>query len=314
LTAALSVEDASRIKFVHGSVNDVEACRTLVARADTGYHIASALSGSAAALFTSNVVATRVLLQAVREYACRRFVLVSSIAVYGTDGLAKNAVLDENSALDTRPHMRDPYAFSKIIQEQVCWAAFTEWQLPLVVVRPGIIYGPGRECLTVRVGLKVGPLLVRMGGRQSLPYTYVDNCAEGVVLAGLVDGINGAAFNIVDDVLPTGRQLVREYQRRVGRIASIGIPLWAVRPLSRMYTAYSNFSRGQLPPILTPYRAVAQWNSFTYPNAKAKALLRWTSRVPLAEGLHRALGPVKNSSTQYSGTDTPLPSRTPSST
>ena len=42
-----------------------------------------------------------------------------------------------------------------------------------------------------RVGLRVGKWLVRMGGGQILPYTYVDNCARAVCLAATVTGIEG---------------------------------------------------------------------------------------------------------------------------
>ena len=294
LTASLPAADAERVKFVSGSLGDLEACRALVRTGPIGYHIASSLSGSAAALFSANVVAMRILLRAIREQEHKRFVLVSSMAVYGTDHLPKGAVLDETCPLDPAPHLRDPYAFSKIAQEEVCWSARKEWQLPLTVVRPGIIYGPSREFLSTRVGLKVGPLLVRMGGRQPLPYTYVDNCAEAVMLAGIVEGIEGEAFNVVDDVLPTGRQLVREQRRQVGPVPSVTLPLWMVAPLSRWYTSYAIYSQGQLPPILTPYRASALWNSLQYSNAKAKTRLNWSIRVPLDEGLRMTLQSQKS--------------------
>src|SRR5436190_15864702 len=117
LEGSLSPDAASRVTFVFGSLNDPEACRALAASAPIGYPIASSLGGSAAALFSANVVATRTLLQAARASACRRFVLVSSMSVYGTYHLPKKTVLDEGCPLDTAPQDRDPYAFSKIVQE-----------------------------------------------------------------------------------------------------------------------------------------------------------------------------------------------------
>lgn len=286
---SLPSESASRVKFVFGSLGDADACRALAASAPIGYHIASALTGSAAALFGANVLATRELLRAVRASQCQRFVLVSSMAVYGTYELPKDTVLDERCALDPLPQRRDPYAFSKIAQEQVCWAARTEWNLPLVVVRPGIIYGPGRDFLSARVGLKVGALMVRMGGRQRLPYTFVDNCADAVMLAGTEPNVEGESFNVVDDELPTGRELLRERQRCLGRLATIPVPLWAVAPLARCYTAYAKYSKYQVPSVLTPYRAAAQWNALRYSNAKARTRLNWTCRTPLADGLRLTL-------------------------
>ena len=289
LAGSLRPDAAPRVTFVFGSLNDPEVCHALAASAPIGYHLASALSGSAASLFSANVVATRTLLHAVRGSGCRRFVLVSSMAVYGTYQLPRNAVLDEGCPLDPMPQQRDPYAFSKIVQEQVCWSAHAEWNLPLVVVRPGMIYGPGRDLLSARVGLKVGPLMVRLGGSQRLPYNYVDNCAEAVVLAGTQEGIEGESFNIVDDELPTGRELIRERRKHGARVPAIVVPLWAVMPMARCYTAYAKYSEGQLPSILTPYRASAQWNTLRYSNVKAKTRLNWTCRTSLSDGLRLTL-------------------------
>lgn len=127
---------------------DGESCRELVSKGTRGFNIASSLAGSAAALFSSNVIATRTLLAALRAHQCDRFVLVSSIAVYGTGHLRSTSVIDETCPLDPSPHLRDPYTFSKVVQEHVCWSARTDWNLPLVVIRPGNIYGPGRDVLT----------------------------------------------------------------------------------------------------------------------------------------------------------------------
>ncbi len=46
---------------------------------------------------------------------------------------------------------------------------------------------------------------MHMGGNGLLPLTYVDNCADAIVLAGLVAGVEGEVFNVVDDDLPRSR-------------------------------------------------------------------------------------------------------------
>jgi nucleoside-diphosphate-sugar epimerase len=130
-----------------------------------------------------------------------------------------------------------------------------------------------------------------MGGHQRLPYTYVDNCADALVRAATVAGIDGESFNIVDDELPTGAQLIRERRRRVGPIRTVVLPLWALTRLARVYTAYSKYSKGQLPPILTPYRVNASWNSLGYTNIKAKTRLGWNSSMSLDAGIQATLGP-----------------------
>jgi nucleoside-diphosphate-sugar epimerase len=107
------------------------------------------------------------------------------------------------------------------------------------------------------------------------------------VLAGTVPGIEGEAFNIVDDELPTGRQIVTLHRRSVGRVRALTMPRPAIGPLSRLCEWYHEASRGQLPAVLTPYKSDAQWKPLRYSNAKAKRHLGWSPEVGLDEGLKR---------------------------
>lgn len=185
-----------------GKLESDAFCRELLAGCDAVVHIAAPRTGSVSALFSNGVVPTRVLVNAAIDCGIRRFVLVSSLAVYGPQELVAGAVLDERCAVDGRPHLRDAYTFSKVVQEQVCWEAHHERGLPLVVIRPGVLFGPGRPVVTARVGLTVGSVLIQMGGRQQVPYCFVDNCARAVARAVDATAPEGMSFNIVDDALP----------------------------------------------------------------------------------------------------------------
>ena len=82
-------------------------------------------------------------------------------------------------------------------------------------IRPGAVYGPGKAEIPGRVGRDLSGLFLHMGGRNLIPFTYVDNCAEAIVLAGLVKGVDGEVFNVVDDDLPTSRKFLRMYKQNV---------------------------------------------------------------------------------------------------
>jgi nucleoside-diphosphate-sugar epimerase len=285
LRARLAPGTDQRLTFVQGTLDRIAQCAKAFEGVDVVFHVAAALKGSTPVLFLNNVIATRELISMVLQAQVKRLVLVSSLAVYGTSGLEDEDTIDEVRDLDPKPQLRDPYTYSKVVQEQVAWDASREKGLPLVVVRPGVIYGPGRECLVGRVGLKFGNFLIRMGGRQRMPFTYVDNCADALVLAGTKPGIEGQAFNIVDDNPPTARQLVRRYKQKVGPVRVAPVPHWAIVPLSRMCQRYHLWSRGQLPAVLTPYKSNAMWKALNYSNRKAKQLLGWKPAVSFDEGL-----------------------------
>ena len=99
--------------------------------------------------------------------------------------------------------------------------------------------------------------------------------------------MEGEAFNIVDDELPTGRQILELHRRSVGRIRVLTLPRPSIRALSRLSEWYHEASRGQLPAVLTRYKSDAQWKPLRYPNDKAKRLLGWSPEVGLDEGLER---------------------------
>ncbi len=61
---------------------------------------------------------------------------------------------------------------------------------------------------------RFGPFL-HFGGFNSIPFTYVDNCAEAIVLAGLVSGVEGEIFNVLDDDTPSSRQFLKMYKQNV---------------------------------------------------------------------------------------------------
>jgi len=231
------------------------------------------------------VVATRRLIALVPGSCVKRFVLVSSLGVYAAGQLRPGDALDESTPLDPEPHRRDPYSYSKIAQERVAWASHARGNLPLVVIRPGVIYGPGRGTLSARIGLRLGRVLMRVGGEQQVPYTYVDNCADAVALALTAPGLEGHAVNVVDDEPTTAREVLRRYRRDVGRLHVVPIPRSAIGGLSGLCEWYHGWSKGQLPAVLTRYRSAAQWGRLRYPNDNAKLRLGWSPIVSLAEGL-----------------------------
>lgn len=285
----LTDEQRRRLELQTGEFRDAGFLRRGLADCDVVYHVAAALGGSTSTLFLNTVLPTRQLLSAAEHARVGRFVLVSSLGVYGTMALRNWQQVDETCPIDPHPELRDPYTFSKVRQEIVAREFSQASGLPLVVVRPGVIYGEGRSLLTSRVGLNVGPLLVRMGGSHPLPYTYVDNCAEGLMQAGLVQGVEGETFNLVDDQPLSGHQLLRFIRKHGQRVRSVWVPGVCIQPLSYLYETYSWLTSGQLPPLITRYRSAAIWKPLRYSNAHAKHKLNWQLPISTEQALERTI-------------------------
>jgi len=279
----------AQLELCYGNLRSKSDCARIVADVSIVFHLAAGLKGSAAELFADSVVVSRNLLEALeaREgfpIEKTRVVLVSSFGVYGVVPLGRGARIDELTPLEAHPELRDPYSHSKLRQEQLFWEYQKKDRFELVVLRPGVIYGPGGGAFSSRVGLQIGPVFFHLGGSTLLPLTYVVNCAEAIVVAGTHPDSAGQAFNVHDDELITAFSYLREYKKHVKRIRSIRLPYFMTRILAWYLEGYHRRSQGQLPAIMTRYKVAAGWGGNKFGNAKLHAL-GWRQLVDTSEGM-----------------------------
>lgn len=256
------------------------------------YHLAAAMAGSPADMTMGTVVASKNLLEAIAQrkaegHAPPRVVLVSTFGVYGVAELPRGTIVDEETPLEANPALRDSYSATKLRQEQLFREYEQKLGLSLVVVRPGVIYGPGGGAMSSRVGLDVFGIFLNLGRNNRLPLTFVDNCAEAILAAGEA-GKDGDVYNVVDDDLPTCSEYLALFRRDVRDVLAVPVPYPAAQLLSRAVSWYSKYSRGQLPAVFTPYRTAATWGGNRFDNRKIKGL-GWKPRVPTQEALARTM-------------------------
>ena len=279
-----------RIEVLKGNLLSREDCEAASKDVALIFHLAAGIGEkSFPDAFLNSVVATRNLLDAsLRCARLRRFVLVSSFAVYSNCQKSMGRLLDESCPIEERPELRgEAYCFAKVKQEQVVTEYGKNHGIPYVLVRPGSVYGARKGEITGRVGIGTFGSYLHLGGSNTIPFTYVDNCAEAIVLAGLVEGVDDEAFNVVDDDLPSSRQFLRLYKKNAKQFKSIYVPHLISYVLCCMWEKYSQWSEGQLPPVFNRKRWHAEWKKTCYSNAKLKTRLGWTPKVPTAEGLRR---------------------------
>ena len=278
---------SSSLDIIKGNLLSRETCRIATEGVSVIYHLAAGVEKSYPGCFLNSVVTTRNLLEAaVSEPSLVRFVNVSSIALYSNERIRRGGLLDESSDLDTRLAERyEPYVYGKAKQDEILLEYAKKYRLPYVIVRPGVVFGPGKAKITDRVGSDTFGVFLHKGLSNMIPLTYVDNCAEAIVLAGLREGVDGQVFNIVDDDLPTSRQFLRRYKRDVRRFLSIPVPYTIWRAFCTLWERYSSWSGGQLPPAFNRRSCSIYWKGNTYSNRKAKDLLGWAPRTSMSDSL-----------------------------
>jgi nucleoside-diphosphate-sugar epimerase len=287
--AAAAKVPGARLEFVQANLTVPSEVARAVEGVDVIYHLAASLRGAAADMFLNTVIGSKHLLDAIAARPRTRVVLVSSFSVYGVAEEGRGALVDESTPLEPHPDRRDLYAHVKLREELLFRERAARDGFPLVIVRPGVIYGPGGSAFSSRVGLNLFGLFLSLGGDNLLPLSYVDNCAEAIALAGRTAPVTGepAVYNLVDDDLPTCRAYLAAYKKQVAPIRSVPVPYPFLALGSRLLARYNRWSRGQLPAIFTPYKAASTWGGNRFDNAKIKSL-GWRQLVPTEEGLRRA--------------------------
>lgn len=164
-------------------------------------------SGSWEEFEATNVTATGAVIRMATAAGASRIVHVSSLSVYAVPN--DGAVVREDDPYDEGAEERGCYARSKQAADRLAMTAIREGA-PVTILRPGLLYGPGRNAPLGRRVMGVGPfLLVLASPGYLLPLAYVDNVADGVVLALTADQAEGRAYTIVDAHVPQRQHLDR---------------------------------------------------------------------------------------------------------
>ncbi|MEM7272680.1 MAG: NAD(P)-dependent oxidoreductase [Actinomycetota bacterium] len=263
--------------------------------ADAVIHLAAAKAGDFATQFAGTVMATENLLGAMTEAGVGRLVAISTFSVYDYLNTRPGTLIDEQAPIDRSPALRDEYAQTKLLQEELYREFGASADTRLVILRPGMIYGE-HNLWHALLGAEFGPRFLRIGNSATLPLTYVENCAEAMVLAAERlgepdDPIDGEVINLVDDDLPTQRTYADLVAAAVETPPSIPIPWPVIRTAAGALKAGNQAllgGRAKFPGIAVPDRLHARFKPLRYTNAKAKRLLGWQPRYGLAEAIRRS--------------------------
>ena len=274
------------VEIVSGDLLSREDCRNAARNVSIIIHLAAGFDKSFAGAFMNSALTTRNLIEAFLEHGePKRFVNVSSFAVYSNLKMERGALLDEDSPLEDASQERyDAYGFGKLKQEQIVREYGKSQGLPYVIVRPGAVFGPGKLELSGRVGINTFGFFIHLGGSNELPLTFVDNCAEAIVLSGLKRGVDGEVFNVVDDERMTSREFLAA-RKGAKNFFSVSVP-YALADLGcRIWESYSKWSQGQLPPVFNRRRCAAEWKGNHYSNEKLRTRLGWKQKVKMSDAM-----------------------------
>jgi 2-alkyl-3-oxoalkanoate reductase len=281
---------ASGARLVHGDLDAQGALGELCRDADALLHLAAHVGdqGTLEQFERVNVEGTRNVVEAAAAGAVRRFVHLSSVAVYGRP--AQGRITEEWPT----KKIGLPYEDTKTEAERVAFRRGAVLGLEVAAVRPPIIYGPYDRNFMPRAfqAIRGRRFLLIDGGAAPLNVAWVDHVVDVLLLAAEHPAATGQAFNVMDEV-DTRPPSVREVGEIIAREAGLprpflSLPQPVARALARVVERGWEMAGAAGPAPLTPFVVTILTRDVVYDASKAVALLGWSPKIRAAEGLARA--------------------------
>lgn len=162
--------------------------------------------------FLSNVKGCENMLTSAIQNPCEFFLFLSSVDIYGKLENSERLREEDCGYLDSMG-IRNIYSNSKRAAESLCAAYKEKYDLPINVVRPFQIVGPGPELNDGRLHIdfisqikKGNQIVLKSDGTAIRSFMYITD-AIIAMLTVLLKGQAGEAYNIVDE---TGECSVKE--------------------------------------------------------------------------------------------------------
>ena len=220
---------AQGIELARGDVCDPASLSQAMIGIETVYHIAASFRQENVTrqdMWAVNAQGVQNMLDAAIGAGVKRFVHCSTVGVHGD---VRNPPADEETAYGPG----DTYQESKTAGEKIARQYMAEGRLPIVVFRPGGIYGPGdRRFLKLFRSIKKRRFVMIGSGKVLYQLVYIDDLVDGIVRCGTADKAIGNVYILTGEAAITLNELVVAIARIVGAPA----PRWRV-PVTPVYLA-----------------------------------------------------------------------------
>jgi len=276
--------DMKGSEMIKGDVTDVQSCKEAVEDIDLVFHCAGTLGGwgKPEKLFWDvNFQGTKNMLEAAKQAKVKGFVHVSSCGIFGP--LRDGEVADEGY----RYNATNIYERTKMEAEKLA-LEYSKNGLPVVVVRPEFVYGPGDfHLLPLFKIVKSGKFMFFNGGKSTLHPTYIDDAVDGIILAASNQKAIGETFNIAGPRPVTVRDFITKMAETTGtKVPSMSIP----SPIAQAAGLFLDCSWGLFakPPLsLSQVRYLTENRAFS--SSKAQAMLGYDAKVSIRKGMKRTV-------------------------
>jgi nucleoside-diphosphate-sugar epimerase len=281
-----SILESCGATVVCGDLTDAGAVRAALQGVTVVFHCAAKVGdwGPVEDYRAVNVEALRGLLEACRGQPLQRFVHFSSLGVYAA---RHHYGTDETEPLPARH--RDGYTQTKMEAEQLALRYQREYAVPVVVLRPGFIYGPRDRTVLPSLIKKLRRWeVVYMGdNRSAMNCIGVGNLVDAALLAMEKPEAIGQIYNLTDGEAVSKRHFIEAAANGVGAPKPywLGLPLGTARFTAWWMEGLWRAIGAKAPPPLTQGRLKFLGLNLDFSIEKAKRELGYRPRVSFDEGM-----------------------------
>jgi nucleoside-diphosphate-sugar epimerase len=232
-----------------------------------------------------NVTGTENVCRAALELGVRRVVHVSSWTIYG---MALGEPAREEFPLQP---FREPYAVTKAAGDAVVQQLIGEQKLPAVIVRPGTFFGPGDRLHFGRMADRIaaGRGIVIGAGDNALPFVYVTDVVQGLLLALDDQTAVGRAYNISNDSPLTQQAFLSAIADELGvPPPRTHVPYRALYAAGSVAEGWAALIRSQRKPPVTRLGIKLFGTDNRHAIDRARRELGYSPKVSLREGVKLA--------------------------
>jgi len=250
------------------------------------YHLAAAMKGDWNYHLDTTITGSNNILRAAQKMGVRHLVYVSTLNVYDASSYPSDGIIDEDFAYEQNPSKRGFYSHAKLRAEKIVRQFADKDNMSISIVRPGLVYGPGRPSFLKDAGIRVGKRIVIVlgSGWRRIPLVYVDNLVDALVMAAENAERARGIFNVVDREYPNQRQFISTYQKLSNqRLIAIYVPYFLV------YLGYWMIERIVAlifrKQVTLCYRLNCINKNVKHTTARIEERLGWRQRVNFEQGL-----------------------------
>jgi nucleoside-diphosphate-sugar epimerase len=259
-----------RVEYISGDITDIAFLQPVMAHVDVVFHCAAVVKdyGPKDVFNRINVEGTKTLIAASEASLVKKFIFLSHIRYES----GKN---------------KGYYNETKAIAEQCLMEKYTHDQFPVVIIRPGNVYGPGATTWVLRPlqAIQKNRIALIDKGTGIFLHTYIENLLDALVVAlqepravgeiiDITDGDNTTTWGDYLNALAkmTGKPPIKKNMSKrtalaVGKLMMVGYTLFKIEPW------------------VTPVAVEIFTNQNTLSIEKAKTLLGYTPKINFREGL-----------------------------